>query len=299
MGNFMLNQMIERGPFRTTISFPRGRDGFHVMPTSNGYETAQAPGYDWDGRKRGHTPFSILQYTIAGTGHLRYERRTHRLEAGDAMLVVVPHDHRYWVAPGETWSFFWIAMSGKEVLRLHRTILETSGPVFRLRGDTIDELAAICLSLHGSALTVGRASSEAYRATMAIHDDLMTRAETPLQTIGHEAIDRAANHIRTHLDDALDIATLAAIAGLSRAHFSRVFARTKGLSPVEFIQRERMERAARLLVNGQLSVKAVATLCGFEGPNYFAKVFRRAYGISPSEFRTNGMYAAMAQDRDR
>jgi AraC-like DNA-binding protein len=51
-------------------------------------------------------------------------------------------------------------------------------------------------------------------------------------------------------------------------------------------------------VNGQLSVKAVAVACGYDDPNYFAKVFRRAYAISPSEFRTNGMYAAPFAQRE-
>ena len=268
------------------------------MATSAGYEIAEGPGYDWDGRKRGNTPFSILQYTIGGTGQLRYERRHWRIEAGETMLLTLPHDHRYWLDAGETWSFFWIAMSGKEILRLHRAILKAVGPVFRLRPDTIDELAGICLALNSPSLSAGRASSDAYRATMALYDDLMTRVDAPAGASGHAAIDRVVLHIRAHLDTSLDITALAAVAGMSRAHFSRLFMRTNGSWPSEFIQRERMERATRLLVNGQLSVKAVAVACGYDDPNYFAKVFRRAYAISPSEFRTNGMYAAPFAQRE-
>jgi hypothetical protein len=40
-----------------------------------------------------------------------------------------------------------------------------------------------------------------------------------------------------------------------------------------------------------LPVKEIAGLCGFDEPNYFAKVFRRFYGTSPTEFRTTGMYS--------
>ena len=38
-------------------------------------------------------------------------------------------------------------------------------------------------------------------------------------------------------------------------------------------------------------------MCGFDDPNYFSKVFRRVYGITPTEFRTTGMYASIGRGR--
>jgi AraC-like DNA-binding protein len=85
---------------------------------------------------------------------------------------------------------------------------------------------------------------------------------------------------------------------LSRAHFSRIFAASEGVPPGEFVLQERMRRAARLLTShAHLPVKEIAVLCGFEEPNYFAKVFRRFFGASPTEFRTTGMYAAAGSER--
>lgn len=54
------------------------------------------------------------------------------------------------------------------------------------------------------------------------------------------------------------------------------------------------QRATKLLTNtARLSVKEVAMMSGFADPNYFAKVFRRFFGASPTEFRTTGMYASV------
>ena len=78
---------------------------------------------------------------------------------------------------------------------------------------------------------------------------------------------------------------------MSRAHFTRVFTHSQGLSPAEYVLNERMRRAANLLVSGGASVKQVSRDCGFADPNYFAKAFRKSYGASPTEFRTTGMYA--------
>jgi transcriptional regulator GlxA family with amidase domain len=161
-----------------------------------------------------------------------------------------------------------------------------------LREATVEILAGTCRELCRPDISAGRASSEAYRVTMALHDDLMSRIDTgPGSPGAHLAIDRAAAYARAHLEAPLDVASLAAVAGLSRAHFVRLFRRFEGVAPSEFVLRERMNRATRLLVKGQLSIKEIADACGFEDPNYFAKVFRRTYAISPSEFRTTGMYS--------
>lgn len=262
------------------------------MPTSAGYETASGPGYKWDGNHRGNTPFSVLQHSIAGTGHLRYARRSVLVHPGETMLVTIPHDHRYWLERGEEWTFFWIAFSGTEALRLHRNILSNVGPVFRLATTTVDVLADVCLRLQSNVRSAGEASFEAYRATMALHDDIMSHTEAATASGSHTDIDRAVEFIRANLSSELDVHALAEVAGMSRAHFSRLFKKYQGLPPADFVLRERMERAAKLLSDSRLSVKKVSAACGFADPNYFSKAFRRTFSTSPGEFRTTGMFAS-------
>ncbi|TPK67583.1 AraC family transcriptional regulator [Mesorhizobium sp. B2-4-19] len=272
-----------------TISLPRGRQRLHAMPTSTGYEVREDEIYDWDGRKRGQTPFTVLQHTISGTGRLRYENRNYRLQENDTLLVLVPHNHRYWLASDERWEYFWISMNGEEALRIHKSILSISGPVFRLKPATIDHLADCSLRLIKGAASAGAASAIAYEAAMALYDDVFgSHAFAEKQSAMQPVID----HINANLDKPLPVAELVQISGLSRAHFSRRFAESEGLPPAEFVLQQRLQRAAKLLTKADfLPVKEVAILCGFEDANYFSKVFRRLYGTTPSQFRTTGMYA--------
>jgi transcriptional regulator GlxA family with amidase domain len=102
------------------------------------------------------------------------------------------------------------------------------------------------------------------------------------------------DHINANLDKPLPVEELAKVSGLSRAHFSRVFAESEGVPPAEFVLQQRMQRAAKLLTKAAfIPVKEVAIMSGFDDANYFSKVFRRIYGINPTEFRTTGMYAAV------
>ena len=279
------------------MSLPRARQRLHTMPTSAGYETRTDPSYDWDGRRRGQTPFTVLQCTVAGAGNLRYGNRIYRLMPGETMLVLVPHAHRYWVERGGRWEFFWISMHGTEALRIHREVLDVAGPVLKLLPETVDHLADCVLRLlSGSGDTPARASAISYEASMALYDDVFRLhaqdlAENPL-------LKRVVDHIAANLGEPLPVEALARLSGLSRAHFSRMFTTHEGIPPAEYVLQKRLDRAVKLLTKtADLSVKEVSSMCGFQDPNYFAKAFRRAFGASPTEFRSTGMYASIGSQR--
>ena len=297
MGDFVLSKLTQNGNVMKTVSLPRGRHRLHSMPTSTGYEIQTSPQYDWDGRKRGQTPFTVLQHTMSGSGNLRYENRTFRLNAGETFLVLVPHNHRYWVEDGGMWEYFWISMNGAEALRIHQSIISAVGPVMRLQPETILRLAECAHKLiSGAGETPGRASAIAYEAALLLYDDVFS---SHTSETGQSTMRPVIAHIMANLDQNLTVDDLAAIAGLSRAHFSRTFAEQEGLPPAEFVLSERMRRAAKIFViNDSITIKEVANLTGFGDPNYFSKVFRRFFGASPTEFRTTGMYAAQSGTRD-
>jgi AraC-like DNA-binding protein len=299
VGNSVLSRLAGLAPVMKTVSLPRGRHRLHTMPTSTGYELRSEPTYDWNGRRRGQTPFTVLQHTVAGVGHLHYERRRYRLKPGDTMLVIVPHNHRYFVEAGERWEFFWISMSGQEAVRIHRTIQAATGPVLHLRPETIDHIADCSLRLiEGHGDTPGAASSIAYEAVGALYDDVFGSQSAMLVADEDSVVRRVVEHVRANLDKELAVPQLADVAGFSRAYFSRMFAASEGLPPAAFVLQERMRHAARLLTSHSLlPIKEIANLCGFDEPNYFAKVFRRFFGTSPTEFRTTGMYAATGSER--
>lgn len=263
------------------------------MPTSTGYEIRDSRNYEWNGRKRGQTPFTVLQHTVAGVGNLLFERRRYRLRPGETMLVIVPHNHRYWVEDGERWEFFWISMSGQEAVRIHRTIQAAAGPVFRLRPETVERIAGCCLQLiEGKGEMPGAASAIGYTAACALFDDVFVSQSGLSEPADDSPLGNVVEHIRRNLHKPLTVADLAAVSGFSRAHFSRKFTETEGVPPAEYVLEQRMRHAARLLSgHARLPVKEIAGLTGFEDPNYFAKVFRRFFRTSPTEFRTTGMYA--------
>lgn len=83
----------------------------------------------------------------------------------------------------------------------------------------------------------------------------------------------------------LTLASLAAAAGMSRTAFSKAFADAFAQTPIEFVQKARLHRAAQLLAATELPVKVVAASLGFGSRSHFSRAFRRAYGADPSTYR--------------
>ena len=90
----------------------------------------------------------------------------------------------------------------------------------------------------------------------------------------------------------LDIPSLARVALMSPAHFSRKFAATFGETPHRYLQRRRIERAMTLLRDHDRSVTEVALAVGYDSLGTFSRTFRRVTGRTPSAFRGEAPIAA-------
>jgi AraC-like DNA-binding protein len=85
----------------------------------------------------------------------------------------------------------------------------------------------------------------------------------------------------------LDVADLARAAGLSRAHFSREFRRTFGESPHAYLLTRRLERAAAMLRTTDWSIADICVAVGLTSVGSFTTSFTRAYGASPTAYRSS------------
>lgn len=97
---------------------------------------------------------------------------------------------------------------------------------------------------------------------------------------------RVISHIDANLDQKLSLERLCGVAAFSKFHFQRQFIALFGISPHHYIQLCRMKRATyQLAFRAEMPVTEIALTCGYEGPEAFARAFRKCAGQSPSEFR--------------
>ncbi|MEJ7810674.1 MAG: helix-turn-helix transcriptional regulator [Gemmatimonadaceae bacterium] len=115
----------------------------------------------------------------------------------------------------------------------------------------------------------------------------LTRAAAHRHTRGLEPprAARARRALERRLAGPLDLAALAREAGCAPQYLSRLFRRTYGASPSEYLLRRRVERARHLLARGRRPIANIALELGFHDASHFARHFRRFAGVSPGEFR--------------
>src|SRR5215468_4028458 len=113
-----------------------------------------------------------------------------------------------------------------------------------------------------------------------------SRSARPLQVgLGPARLRRIKEFVQAKMEDELTLIEMAQSVELSPAHFSRMFRKSTGESPHQFVLRQRVERAKEMLREAEMRVLDVAVACGFKTQQHFARVFRRIYGASPTDYR--------------
>jgi AraC-like DNA-binding protein len=156
-------------------------------------------------------------------------------------------------------------------------------PLIRDRG-LADRVRALHEALSGDG---GRLECEALlrdaclRFAAAHADDRLVPRPMPSPSVA--ALRRVRDRLHASLADDLSTDTLAAIAGLSRYHLCRAFARSYGLPPHAYRVQLRLAEAKRLLSAGQPPAH-VAAAVGFADQSHLTKRFKGALGITPGQF---------------
>src|SRR3984885_1346518 len=103
--------------------------------------------------------------------------------------------------------------------------------------------------------------------------------------LGSARLRRIKELVHAKMEDDLSLDEMAQSVGLSTAHFARMFRKSTGATPHQFVLRQRLERAKAMLRAADARVLDVAIACGFKTQQHFAQAFREIWGVSPTEYR--------------
>lgn len=126
------------------------------------------------------------------------------------------------------------------------------------------------MELRGAMLMIFSRFMREAKARVWTHDDRMKKVLA---------------HIHSHIGDSIDVEELANVACVTKPYLIRLFKREFGTSPVQYINKKKMERAQLLLYTTEQPVKEVAYALGFSDHSYFIRLFRKLTGLTPQEYR--------------
>ena len=232
------------------------------------------------------TAFAVGDRLIALTDH-------------QAVLVNAWEPHAYVHDPTKERTVILALYIEPQWLRsIQRTWAASGGPGFfdRPAGEVSPRIRTLAMDLATVMVSdpAGRATQEQLLSNLMISvierfTPWRTFAGSLVRSADHHGFDwrirRAVELIRSTPRGGICIDTLACEAGLSRAHFYRLFQRSTQVSPHVYLNAVRIELAVKSVVDSSESLAAVSDALGFAAPAHFTRFFREHAGVKPSEFR--------------
>lgn len=233
------------------------------IPFGETFQNISSPRYSWDNQTRGKDPFVILQWTLSGEGALDWEGKTYAVRPGEAFIVFIPESSKYYYPrqAGQPWQVGWLNFYGPLAQTLFRRIRETFGPVIALPASS----AAGAMASRLAELAETRRFADLHEASAAGYAFVMEwlrQLSAPILQRG-DPVQTALALCAARFREPLGVKELAAQTGLSREHFTRLFAERTGKSPARHLRSLRVAAARQMMRRGSQPQKEVALRCGF------------------------------------
>lgn len=98
-------------------------------------------------------------------------------------------------------------------------------------------------------------------------------------------VNKATSYIMEHYMDDISLEDVASVVEVSPYYLSKIFKEKEGVNFIDYLTDLRMKKAVELLEANTLSVKEVSFEVGYQDPNYFSRIFKKNFGVTPTEYR--------------
>ena len=250
-----------------------------------GIEHRHQEAYFFDNANRAPYTGYLLQYTLAGAG-IYENTQKHTLTEGMGFFSQIPEESCYYLPDShisDSWTFFYLHFDGPAARPFYDTMHSLCGATFSLPLNS----PAITLFLRLFERCHQHKPLELYEGGEFLYrflSQLLREIESP-SLEATPLVSFTKEYIAANFKTLQSIHDLADLAQVSHEHLSRCFHKETGHTPQQYLTKLRVEHALYLLLNTSLSICEIATTCGFQNGNYFAKVFKKYLQCSPQEYR--------------
>lgn len=271
---------------------------FSVFPSENfvdlglyqfGYEQCE-PAHSFGPAVRNHF---LFHYIISGTGILMANdshgvTQTYHVKSGQGFMIFPGQINTYISDEKLPWEYTWIEFDGlraKETIELSRLSLDN--PIYKATSKDLREILKeelLYIASHGDA-TPFHLIGHLYLAIDALIRSTSIMQTSKISRLQDFYIHEALSYIEQNFQNDISVENIAAVCGLNRSYFGKIFKDGIGKSPQEFLLNYRMIKAAELLKLTKLSIKDVGNAVGYPNQLHFSRAFKNIYGISPRDWR--------------
>jgi len=253
----------------------------HLVVTDCGY----FPEAQSHGRSR-PVPIAQAVVIVCAKGSGWCETDAGRFDVGAGQVIILPpgRPHSYGTDAGDPWTLWWLHVAGRDLPAFLAAAGMTAEAPVRALSDVYRVVALVAEVLQWmerdqTIASLLAASGAAWHLMTLLASDRVTRNPRS------GSIDQAAEFLREHIDERVDVAQLAAMVRLSPSHFAALFKKQIGYPVLQYQTQLRMARAREVLDTTELPIAQVAAIAGYADSFYFARQFKRLHGVTPFRYR--------------
>jgi AraC-like DNA-binding protein len=264
----------------------------HALTVLSGHSNETSTDYYNDGKSSTLSTYAVWQYTVSGRGQItvntKNAKKSSDLLPGSMMIVSVPGPQVYCLpADSDHWEHVFLVMIGREAIRMTKMIEKQIGNVIppdlmKAKPHTSDVLYRMLNELFSGKINDPFANS-AY--TYGLCMSFMEETGGGIDAKDKQSFLELTDFLKQNLYRDISVEEMASFAGYSRSHFTRAFSNQMGISPRLYLEDLRLKLAIGILYDDRASIKEAAEKSGFYDVNYFCRVFKKRYGISPGKYR--------------
>jgi len=229
----------------------------------------------------------IFIYCHEGYGSISIDEIAYDVGPGEFALIPKKTPHRYAASPEHPWTIYWFHFTGTAAGAIVAEFAKQFDGVSILMAPekfitTFDEIY--------SRFERGYASDNLLVANMALWQLLATALGPDTSRKGRtekseDTTTKVIDYLQKHIENALTVQQMAAQVNLSPSHFSYLFRKKTGFTPIEYFNHLKMQKACQYLMFTELRIKEISGELGIEDQYYFSRLFSKVMGLSPQDYR--------------
>lgn len=240
-----------------------------------------------DRERRSGSSQHILLYCLDGKGYVEIGKKRYDLKPHTYFIIPKGVAHHYGTSNSDPWSIYWVHFCGDNsniLLSRYTRDLDPEVQLVPYDEQRIELFNLIFSMLENNYSTrnieLVNIKMQELLCSFIYHEELYPSYYTT------DYISSSIRFMKENLDQSFSIQELASRLNYSVSHYSDLFKKKTGCSPIHYFNQLKIQKSCQYLYFTDLNIKEICVKTGFDDPYYFSRMFKKLMGLSPSKYRS-------------